>query len=102
MLSWNLARADSLFWVTANLTTGSVKIGYNYAQMALRNKGAQNIRVSDVEVAGSIGRTYVAITCVGTTPRVTAVIMAVGPDANETSRVRDDVRAFITGIHQFD
>jgi len=100
--SWNVARADSLYWATTNLAIGSVRIGYDFAQNALRAKGAQNIRVSAIEVAGSIGRTYVAITCIGTTPRVTAVIMAVGADANETSRVRDEVRDYISNIRPID
>jgi hypothetical protein len=98
---WNIARADFLFWATASLKTGSVKTGYSFAQTALRNQGAQNLRVSANEVAGSIGRTYVAITCIGT-PQVTAIVMAMGPDGGETSRVRDAVSNAISRIVRFD
>jgi hypothetical protein len=98
---WSVARADFLYWAAATLKTGSVKAGYSFAQTALRNQGAQKLRVSANEVAGSIGRPYVAITCIGT-PRVTAVIMAVGPDGGETSRVRDEVSNAISKIVSFD
>ena len=101
LLPWNLARADFLYWAAPTLKTGSVRTGYSFAQTALRNQGAQNLRVSANEVAGSIGRTYVAITCIGT-PRVTAVVMAVGPDGGETSRVRDAVSNAISKIVSFD
>jgi hypothetical protein len=56
--SWNVARADFLYWAAPTLKTGSVKTGYSFAQTALRNQGAQNLRVSANEVAGSIGRTW--------------------------------------------
>jgi hypothetical protein len=101
LLPWNLARADFLYWAAPTLKTGSVRTGYSFAQTALRNQGAQSLRVSANEVAGSIGRTYVAITCIGT-PRVTAVVMAVGPDGGETSRVRDAVSNAISKIVSFD
>lgn len=101
LLPWNVARADFLYWAATNLKTGSVKTGYSFAQTALRNQGAQNLRVSANEVSGSIGHTYVAITCIGT-PRVSAVIMAVGPDGGETSRVRDAVSNAISKIVSFD
>jgi hypothetical protein len=98
---WSVARADFLYWAAATLKTGSVKAGYSFAQTALRNQGAQKLRVSANEVAASIGGTYVAITCIGT-PRVTAVVMAVGPDGGETSRVRDAVSNAISKIVSFD
>ena len=99
--SWNVARADFLYWAAPTLKTGSVKTGYSFAQTALRNQGAQNLRVSANEVSGSIGRTYVAVTCIGT-PRVTAVVMSVGPDGGETSRARDAVSNAISKIVSFD
>lgn len=99
--SWNVARADFLYWAAPTLKTGSVKTGYSFAQTALRNQGARKLRVSANEVSGSIGRTYVAVTCIGT-PQVTAVVMAVGPDGTETSRVRDAVSNAISKIVSFD
>jgi hypothetical protein len=101
LLPWNVARADFLYWAAATLKTGSVKTGYSFAQTALRNQGAQNLRVSANEVPGSIGHTYVAITCIGT-PRVTAVSMAVGPGGGETSRLRDELSNAISKVVSFD
>jgi hypothetical protein len=98
LLCLEVSRADVLYWATSQLSTNSFANGYGFAEKTLRLKGAQNIRVSADEVTGSIGRIYVVITLVGTTPRVTAVIMAVGPDGNETAGVRDGVRNFITNI----
>jgi hypothetical protein len=98
LLCLEVSRADVLYWATSQLSTNSFASGYGFAEKTLRLKGAQNIRVSADEVTGSIGRTYVVITLVGTTPKVTAVIMAVGPDRNETAGVRDEVRNFITNI----
>jgi hypothetical protein len=96
------ADADYLYWGKGPLTTGSLKNGYDFAVQALRAENAANIRRSEVEVSGSIGRNYVAITCVGTTPRVTAVVMVIGPDGAEVARVRQSVQKRIAGITRID
>jgi hypothetical protein len=96
------AKADALYWADAVLQTGSVKTGNSFAAQALRLERATAIRTQPIEVAGTIGRNYVAIHCVGTTPRVTAMIMVIGPDSAEVIRVRDAVRSRILGIVRFD
>ena len=58
--------------------------------------------VLPLQVAGSIGRNYVAIHCVGTAPKVTAMIIVVGPDGAEVVRVRDAVRKRVIGSVRFD
>jgi hypothetical protein len=100
-LPWNVARADFLYWAATNLKTGSVKTGYGFAQTARRNQGAQKLRVSANEAPGSLGRTDVAITCIGT-PRVAAVTMAVGSDGGEISRLRDELSNAIAKVVSFD
>jgi hypothetical protein len=96
------ASADSLYWADALLKTNSVHAAYGFASDALRHERAVSVRRSPIEVAGSVGRSYVAIHCVGTTPRVTAIIMVVGPDSTEAIRTRDAVRTAIMKIQLID
>jgi hypothetical protein len=96
------ARADYLYWGKGALRTGSLKSGYDFAVQALRGENAANVRRSDVEVSGSVGRNFVAITCVGTSPRVTAVVMVMGPDGGEAARVRQALLQRIKGITKID
>lgn len=51
----------------------------------------QNIRVSTTEVVGSIGNVYAAVTCIETTPNITAVVMVIGNNDTETSKARDEL-----------
>ena len=95
-------RADYLYWGKGALTTGSLKSGYDFAAQALRGENAANIRRSDVEVSGEHRKKFVAITCVGTSPRVTAVVMVMGPDGGEAARVRQAVLQRIKGITKID
>ena len=64
----------------------------------MRSQGFQNIRHSPSEVTGWSGGTYAAITCVGTSPRATAVVATVGGNNNEAARLRDLLREKIHGI----
>ena len=91
-----------LYWGSPTLNTGSVRTGFDFASDALRLEGFSNIRRSASEVTGSKGGTYVAITCVGTAPRVTAVVMVTGSNNAETAQVRDQVVRKIKGIIRFD
>lgn len=91
-----------LYWGSPTLNTGSVRTGFDFASDALRLEGFSNIRRSASEVTGSKGGTYVAITCVGTAPRVTAVVMVTGSNNAETAQTRDQVVRKIKGIIRFD
>jgi hypothetical protein len=95
-------KADFLYWGDGPLKTGSIPHAYDFASNPLRLEKATNIQRQPLEVTGSIGRTYVAIHCVSTSPRVTAVVMVVGPDGAEAMRVRDAVRNRIMGMVRFD
>lgn len=91
-----------LYWGSTPLTTGSIRTGFDFAADALRVAGFTNIRRSANEVAGSKGGIYVAITCVGTAPRVTAIVMATGGNNAATAQTRDQVVQKIKGIIRFD
>jgi hypothetical protein len=100
LLMVQAARAEWLWWGRNVLETDSIQEGYELAEHALRQEKARQIRKSPDEVTGQIGETYVAITCVATTPRVTVIVMAMGPDSKETTRVRERVRKRVTGLHK--
>ena len=91
-----------LYWGSPTLNTGSVRTGLDFASDALRLEGSSNIRRSTNEVTGSKGDTYVAITCIGTAPRVTAVVMVTGGNNAVTAQTRDQVVQKIKGIIRFD
>ena len=102
LMPMQVAYADSLQWGTTTLQTGSMQTGYSFAQTALRAEGATNIKSSPNEVTGTIGKTYVAITCVATTPNVTAVVMVIGGNSDEVVKVRDNVKKKIRGTIKLD
>ena len=96
------AKADYLYWTDAVLGTSSLTNGYNIAEQTLRRANASGIRRQSTEVAGTISGSYVAIHCVGTAPRVTAIIMVVGPNQSDVVRVRDAVRTGMMKIKLID
>jgi len=96
------AAAVALYWAKTPVQTASVKDGLGFAYDAMRRANFQNIRRSADEVAGSSGGVYAAITCIGTSPRVIAVIMVAGDNASEAARVRDLLRDRIKKIVRFD
>jgi hypothetical protein len=53
-------------------------------------------------VAGSAPGVYAAITCIGTAPRVTAVVMVTGDNGGTVAQTRDALRNKIAGIVNFD
>lgn len=65
-------------------------------------KHAQGIRVIPIKVSGTIGGTYAAITCIGTAPSVTAMVMVVGANQNETMQVIDALADHIKKITVID
>src|SRR5215471_5108924 len=78
-----------LYWAGPHVKTGSVATCFGFAKDAMREQRAQNVRVSPNEVAGTIGGAYAAITCIGTLPEATAVVMVVGTNQTETMQVKD-------------
>lgn len=91
-----------LYWSDPHVKTNSVAGCFGFAKQTMSLEHAQNIRVVPIEVSGTIGGTYAAITCIGTAPEPTAVVMVVGTNQNETARVRDALANRIKGIVRFD
>ena len=96
------ASAVSLYWAKTPVQTNSIKVGLGFAYDVMARNHFQNIRRSANEVAGSTGAVYAAITCIGTAPRVTAVIMVASDNASEAARVRDLLRDQIKKIVRID
>jgi len=97
-----VARAVSLYWVETPVKTGSYSACIAFAGDAMRLSNVQNIRRLPNEVAGTSGNSYAAITCVGTRPNATAIVMVAGENGVEAMRLRDTLRAKIAGIIRFD
>ena len=96
------AGAVALFWTKTPVNSGSVNTCLSFAESAMRKAGVHSVRVSRMEVAGSRGGAYAAITCINTTPRATAVAMAAGNDLAETRMLSEDLQRRIAGIIKFD
>ncbi len=96
------AQAAYLYWSTVEVKTQYVNICMSFARDTLNGLGYQNVHVSAVEVAGSKNGAYVAITCLGTPSRATAVVMATGDQGPPVLQARDAVKARIAGMVRFD
>lgn len=96
------ANGASLYWASTAVHTNSVRTCFSFAGDAMHALNFQNIRRSPSEVAGSAPGVYAAITCIGTAPRVTAVVMATGDNGGAVAQTRDALRNKISGIVNFD
>ena len=83
------AATSHLYWGAPRVNTGSVRTCFNFANDAMRLQNLQNIRRTGSEVTGFSGSNYAAITCMGTAPSATAVIMVIGDNANDAAGLRD-------------
>jgi len=96
------AGAVALYWTKTPVRSGSVKTCLGFASDIMRDARLQGIRVSTMEVAGSRGNAYVAITCVNTAPRATAVVMVAGDELGETRQLSEELQRKIAGITLID
>lgn len=96
------ANATALYWTKTPVKTASVKSCLSFAASAMRDLSMQNIRVSAMEVAGSRGGVYAAITCFNTAPRATAIAMGAGDNLAATRQLSEDLQRKIAGIQMFD
>ena len=84
------AHAAFLYWSKIQVKTGTeakcMQLAYGVA-----SKNLQGVKRSALEVAGSKGAVYIAITCVGRASGQNAigVVMAVGDNGPATSATRD-------------
>lgn len=58
----------------------------------------QNIRVSSMEVAGTRGGIYAAITCFATVPRASPIVMAAGDNGSATKQLSEGLQRKIASI----
>ena len=86
------------YWAQTGVNTNSIPTCYSFAETVLQYESFANVRRTGGEVTGSKGGTYAAITCVGTSPRATAVVAAVGNQNSEVARIRDLLRDKIRGV----
>jgi hypothetical protein len=70
----------------------NVKTCYSRALGAMTQSGFSGVKQRADEVVGSKGGAYASVTCVGTSPRATAVVMVVGGNDAETKRIRSELR----------
>jgi hypothetical protein len=96
------AGAAALYWTKTPVKSDSVKTCLGFASTAMRAAGMNGIRVSPMEVAGSRGGVYAAITCFKTAPRASAIVMATGDDLAPTRALSEDLQRRIAGVILFD
>lgn len=95
------ADGSYFYWAQTTVATNSVSTCYSFAESVLSYESFANIRRSPGEVTGSKGATYAAIMCVGTTPRATAVVAAVGNQNSEVARIRDLLTSKMRGVRGY-
>lgn len=85
------AQAGYLYWSKFPVKTGTEAKCMQLAYGVAGQNGLQGIRRSGLEIAGSKGGVYIAITCVGrgSGQNAIAVVMAMGDNGPATSGLRD-------------
>lgn len=97
------ADAASLYWTSTSTNAGRTSTCLSFAGDSFRSLGYQSIRVTrGVEVSGSKSGVYVAVTCIGTQPRATAVVMAVGDDGNLVNKLQAEMALRVSKVICFD
>lgn len=96
------AGATALYWTKTPVKSSSVKTCMGFASDVMHNARVQGIRVSNMEVAGSRGSSYVAITCFSTLPQATALVMVAGDELAETRQLSEELQKKIANIIKFD
>lgn len=96
------ADAVALYWTKTPVKSDSVKTCLGFASTAMRAEGMSNIRVSPMEVAGTRGGEYAAITCFKTVPRASAIVMVTGDALAPTRQLSEDLQHRIAGVVLFD
>jgi len=98
------AHAAYLYWSKVQVSSVEESYCYSFARTVARDT-LSNVRFTPgQEVAGTQGRTYAAMTCVGrgSNSRAIAVIMVMGDDQAAAIRLRDDLAARIQRVRRID
>jgi hypothetical protein len=96
-LAAGAARADAnLSWGSTLVKTQKGLRGcYDVATGALERAGLDNIRATSSQVSGSTDNVFVAVTCIGTRPRPTAVVMVTSESSGDAQDARNKIVRFI-------
>jgi hypothetical protein len=103
-LSADPVHAAYLYWTKVQVSSSEESSCYSFARTVARD-ALTNVRFTPgVEVAGSQGGSYAAITCVGrgSNSRAIAVIMVMGDDQGAAVRTRDDLAGRIQRVRRLD
>jgi hypothetical protein len=87
------ARAAVLRWGSAPVDARTVDGCFLVAEQIMARSGFGDVRKAGAEVTGRRGGAYMAVTCLPTPRRPTAVVMVVGDDDGRATQARDDVTA---------
>ena len=98
------AQADAayLYWTSFGVRSGSITTCLTFADSVMRQQSFTGIRRLPIEVSGSLGGMYAAITCIASPSRATAVVMVIGDDGTAVVRTRDSLRDQIANMVCFD
>src|SRR5215475_9367616 len=97
-LNFSDAQAAYLRWASTGVKTGAVNTCFNFAHHSLSKKGYSSIHKTSSEVTGTKGGAYAAITCIGTTPNATAVVMVMSDQDGSATQARDELVQTIKGV----
>lgn len=96
------AGATALYWAKTPVKSSSVKTCMGFASHVMHRSGLQDVRVSSMEVAGTRGSSYVAITCFNTSPQATALVMVAGDEVGETRHISEELQRRISSMSRID
>jgi zinc transporter ZupT len=96
------AEAAFLRWASTHVKTNTTAKCFSFAQTALQSLSFTSIQKTASEVTGHKGAAFVAITCIGTTPEATAIVMVLDDNDNDAIQTRTAVVDKISKIIAFD
>jgi hypothetical protein len=76
-------------WGSTTVRTAQLAKCYAAALDTLTKDGFTSVKQRPSEVVGNYQGTYTTVTCIGTMPKVTAVVMVIGLNQGKTAEVRD-------------
>ncbi|TSA83720.1 hypothetical protein FNU79_12000 [Deinococcus detaillensis] len=86
------ADASYLYWTSTSTKAERISTCLRFAKDGFSDLGYKGIRFTPgVEVSGSKSGVYVAVTCIGTQPRATAVVMGMGGDGKLVNKLQAEL-----------
>ena len=84
-------------WGSTTVRTAQLAKCYAAALDTLTKDGFTSVKQRPSEVVGNYQGTYTTVTCIGTMPKVTAVVMVIGLNQGKTAEVRDMLVSQLSG-----